>query len=183
MFHNSLDTVVSSVCHDKSLIIVHRLTGGYVTREADAQIRSVPLADRTDKRHLWTLVGDGHRNGNLMYRIKSVFDGTVMAVNSDNPKDGIKFPKPAPSGQVSTEAEAQRWFILPRCAGGYSIVPVVFPGYVLGPIDKNPAINLCDRLNEVIGGVESDVSGHDFASEEGRKDPRGEVPPPSERDN
>ena len=182
MFHNSLDTVVSSVSQKKPLLIVHRLTGGYVTREADAQIRSLPLAERTDKRHPWTLVPDGYRHGNLMYRIRSVFDETNMAVNPENPKDGIKFPEAAPAGDVSVDAEAQRWFILPRCSGGYSIVPVRFPGHVLGPIDKNPSINLCDRLNEVIGGIESDVSGHDFASEEGRDDPLGEVPPPTERD-
>ncbi|MFD0317904.1 hypothetical protein [Streptomyces flavalbus] len=173
MSRNSLDAVVNSVCQEKPVVIVHVLSGGYITKEADLQIRAYPLKANTDKRHLWQVICEDSADGLVTYRFQSAMaDKKQMAIDPNNPTGtGVLLQDARPLHESGQQADAQRWYIRDLCDGCYVISPLLFPDLVLGPIDKVTDINACFRLVEAVGGVAPLTSCVQFAPPTAPLDP------------
>ncbi|MFH8410759.1 hypothetical protein ACH4FX_39200 [Streptomyces sp. NPDC018019] len=162
MYANSLDTFVRSAVHKKEIMIIHRVTGGYLTQGWDLQISSDPIDEIKDKRHLWVVQLDGYLKNNTVFTLTNQSSGKRLSVNKDNPRTGMEFTDPQPPGATDNKlAEAQRFYVLPMCCGGYSLVPVLWPDYCLGPMDNRPQPG-CDRPILHHGNDSSLNCSHDF---------------------
>ncbi|MET9427259.1 MULTISPECIES: hypothetical protein [unclassified Streptomyces] len=173
MYQNSLSAVVSSACKGEPVMIVHQLSGGYITKEWDLQIRTYPLSTINDKKHLWKIICEDVRDGNVVYRLQSAMtDEKQMAIDPNNPTGtGILLQDARPLNEEGQRADVQRWYILPSGNGCWTIVPFLRPDLVLGPMDKQVGINVCFRLVEVVGNVTPTTSCVQFAPPTPPKDP------------
>ncbi|MFJ8647674.1 hypothetical protein ACIRNI_16315 [Streptomyces sp. NPDC093546] len=176
MYQNSLSAIVSSTCKGEPIMIVHQLSGGYITKEFDLQIRTYPLATQTDKKHLWKVICEDVRDGNVVYRLQSAMaDEKQMAIDPNNPTGlGVLLQDPRPLNEEGQRADAQRWYILPSSNGCWTIVPLLRPDLVLGPMDKQVGINVCYRPVEVVGNVVPTTSCVQFSPPNPPKDPSSE---------
>ncbi|MFC8916763.1 hypothetical protein ACGF5F_04700 [Streptomyces sp. NPDC047821] len=164
MFPNTLDTFVTSVRHGKEMMIIHRVTGGYLTHNGDLQIETDPVENIDNRRHLWVVQLDGYFKGNAVYTFQNKREDKYLSVNPDNIRDGMRFtdridPK---DPDAAKKANAQRFLVLPVCSnGGYALVPVLGTGHALMPMG-NRAEPGCDRPLPHWGGQSSDNASHDF---------------------
>ncbi|MEV5592378.1 hypothetical protein [Streptomyces sp. NPDC052496] len=179
MYPNTLDTFVASVKHQRELMIIHRVTGGYLTHNGDLQIETDPVENIDNKRHLWVVHLVGYYKNNTVYSFENKREGKRLAVNPDNLRDGMRFTDPQdPKAPNSKELEAQRFYVLPMCNGGYSIVPFLGSDLGLMPMGNRPVPPACDRPLPHWGGQSSDNGSHDFV----RAPDRPEREDPTERD-
>jgi hypothetical protein len=179
MFPNTLDTFVTSVRHGKDMMIIHRVSGGYLTHNGDLQIETDPVENIDNKRHLWVAHIDGYFKNNAVYTFENKREGKRLAINPDNVRDGMRFTDPVDAKDAgSKEANAQRFLVLPMCSnGGYSLVPMLFPEYALMPMGNRPGPG-CDRPQPHWGGQSSDNASHDFV----RSPQQPEREDPTDRD-
>ncbi|MET9859060.1 hypothetical protein ABZY93_06995 [Streptomyces smyrnaeus] len=161
MYSNALDTFVRSVKHGKEIMIIHRVTGGYLTQSGDLQIATDPLEGITDKKHLWVVHLDGYIKNNTVFSLENKSSGNRLTANDKNPREGMTFTEAQEPGATGKAADAQRFFVLPLSCGGYSLVPVLWPEYCLGPKDNHPQPG-CDRPVLHFGNDSSLNCSHDF---------------------
>ncbi|KEF05899.1 hypothetical protein DF17_17010 [Streptomyces rimosus] len=183
MYPNALDTFVASVKHQREMVIVHRVTGGYLTHNGDLQIETDPIDKIDNKRHLWVVHLEGYYKNNTVYSFENKREGKRLAINPDDPRDGMRFTDAQdPKGKLTKEMEAQRFYVLPMCNGGYSIVPFRAPDLGLMPMGNRPTPPACDRPSPHYGGQSSDNGAHDFVrppEQPPREDPTNqELQPP-----
>ncbi|MFE0760480.1 hypothetical protein ACFW4X_05510 [Streptomyces smyrnaeus] len=113
MYSNALDTFVRSVKHGKEIMIIHRVTGGYLTQSGDLQIATDPLEGITDKKHLWVVHLDGYIKNNTVFSLENKSSGNRLTVNDTNPREGMTFTEAQEPGATGKAADAQRFFVLP----------------------------------------------------------------------
>lgn len=125
-----LDKIVA----DKTpLMIIHRITGGFLYRSGDAQLGydvDYPVISK-----LWRLIFESTRDDNAVYRIES-YTETAETLYMTYPilNGGITWAEWKKEDDSSVEQ--QRWFIVPAKEGGFAFVPCYALDYALGLINR-----------------------------------------------
>ncbi len=176
MYSNTLDTFVRSAVHGKAIMIIHRVTGGYLTQNGDLQIESDDITKITNERHLWSVRLVGYRKNNTVFTFENKSSGRVLSVDEKDPRGPMTYTErqePDAQGSDPKAAERQQFFVLPLCCGGYSLVPVKYPGHCLQPKDNRPGPG-SHRPAPYYGRDSSLDGSHDFVlapTQPPRKDP------------
>ncbi|MFH8347587.1 hypothetical protein [Streptomyces sp. NPDC018045] len=162
MYANALDSFVRSAVHGKEIMIIHRVTGGYLTQAGDLQIATDPVKNITDKKHLWVVHQDGYIKNNLVYTFENKSSGLRLSVHPTDPRGEMSYTEAQdPGAKNNPIADRQRFFVLPMCCGGYSLVPVKYPDHCIQPMGNHPQPG-CDRGAPNWGGDSNLNCSHDF---------------------
>lgn len=146
--NNSLDVLREAVDDDRSVVIVNRVSGGFLYNSGDLQLGwketdLVSLDGRVrnhDHSYLWRFHAE-HVDGERVYRIQAHPDRersrkyiTIHIHADDLSQNGIKWEEWRDDDEDKDEIDAQRWHIVETCEGGIAIVPHYRYGrsYVLG---------------------------------------------------
>lgn len=129
------------VADNEPVMIIHRLTGGYLWRWADAQL--APDIDSANPK-LWRIVSEFTRGTNTVYRIQS--HETTLYMTYPALEGGITWEEW--KKEDAPDVEHQRWHIVPAHEGGFAFVPCYALDYALGIIGRVVGYG-CGRPNKI----------------------------------
>jgi hypothetical protein len=125
-----LDKVVVG---NEPVMIIHRITGGFIYRSGDAQLGynvDWPVISK-----LWRLHSELTRDGNDVFRIESYVEtGETYYMTYPVLDGGIIWLKRLEANDPNVEQ--QRWYIIRAREGGFAFVPCIAPNYALGIINR-----------------------------------------------
>jgi hypothetical protein len=155
--NNSLHVLHEVVDTDQPVVIVNRLSGGFLWNSGDLQLGWAEYDLKAENgtvnptsSYLWRICSE-RVNGETVYRIRTnagadpenqtQYCWTVNATVAPW-KSGILWKAWADSGNW---ADAQRWNIISTCEGGIAFVPHYARIYVLGLLNRDLAAGGCVR--------------------------------------
>jgi len=155
--NNSLEVLHDAVDTDRPVVIVNRLSGGFLWNSGDLQLgwAEYDLKDKNGNvnsahSYLWRIYSE-RVDGETVYRIRTHAGADpesrtqyFWTVNTtvDPGSSGILWKEWADSGDW---ADAQRWSVITTCEGGVAFVPHYARIYVLGLMNRDLAAGGCVR--------------------------------------
>jgi hypothetical protein len=139
-----LDKIVAG---NEPVMIIHRITGGFLYRSGDAQLGYDVDYPNISKLWLWRVISELTRDGNGVFRIES-YTETEETLYMTYPvlNGGITWSKWLETDDQNVEQ--QRWYIVSAKEGGFAFVPCIATNYALGIINRVIAY-ACVRPNKL----------------------------------